>query len=143
MDTTPLDHAGLEVIPYDECLRLLARSPVGRFAFAAYGEVVVLPVNHALDGDDVVFRTSYGLKLDAAEDGSHVAFEVDHFDADFRRGWSVLVSGVAERVYDDAEIDRLERLGVRPWVDAPRDAWVRIRPLSITGRRTPSRDAAH
>ncbi len=143
METVPVDHAGLEVIPYDECLRLIARTAVGRFGFAAYGEVVVLPVNHVLDGEDIVFRTSYGLKLDAAEDGSHVAFEVDQFDADVRIGWSVLVSGVAERVYDDAEIERLERLGVRPWVDAAREAWVRVRPLAVTGRRTPDRSTPH
>ena len=50
MSRYPTDHAGLEILPFDECLRLLASVPVGRVGFIADGEVVVLPVNHAIDG---------------------------------------------------------------------------------------------
>ncbi len=38
----PTDHAGLEILPVDECLRLLASVAVGRVGFVADGEVVVL-----------------------------------------------------------------------------------------------------
>ena len=31
----PTDHAGLEVLPFDVCLRLLASVPVGRVGFVA------------------------------------------------------------------------------------------------------------
>ena len=54
------DHAGLEILPYDECLRLLGTVPVGRVSFFADGEIVVLPVNHVMDGHDPVFRTARG-----------------------------------------------------------------------------------
>jgi len=37
------DHAGLEILPFDECLRLLASVPVGRVGFIADGELVILP----------------------------------------------------------------------------------------------------
>ena len=55
---------------------------------------MVLPVNHAVDGQDVVFRTAHGSKLSAAEGQAVVAFEVDACDPQTRSGWSVLVHGV-------------------------------------------------
>jgi len=67
MPRYPTDHAGLEILPFDVCLRLLATVPVGRVSFLADGEIVVLPVNHIIDDQDLVFRTAYGSKLSAAE----------------------------------------------------------------------------
>lgn len=46
MPDYPTDRAGLDVLPFEECLRLLASVPVGRVGFVAEGEVVMLPVNH-------------------------------------------------------------------------------------------------
>jgi nitroimidazol reductase NimA-like FMN-containing flavoprotein (pyridoxamine 5'-phosphate oxidase superfamily) len=145
----PTDHAGLEILPFDECLRLLASVPVGRVGFVADGEVVVLPVNHVVDGQDVVFRAAYGSKVSAAEGQNCAAFEADHYDAQSRSGWSVLVNGRAEVVEAEADIQRLglslSRLGVYPWVSAARHPfWLRIRPVSVSGRQTPgTRWASH
>ncbi len=134
----PTDHAGLEILPFDRCLELLAKVPVGRVSFLADGEIVVLPVNHVLDGQDPIFCTTRGSKLSAAEGQNLVAFEADDYDERTQSGWSVLVNGRAQGVYEDAEIERLSRLGVHPWVTAvERPFWVRIRPTSISGRRTP------
>jgi uncharacterized protein len=136
----PTDHAGLEILPFDECLRLLASVPVGRVGFCADGEVVVLPVNHVVDGQDVVFRTAQGAKLSAAQAQNPVAFEADGYDPEARSGWSVLVNGRAEAVYETAEIQRLGRLGLHPWATAvDRPFWIRIRPASVTGRQTSAR----
>jgi nitroimidazol reductase NimA-like FMN-containing flavoprotein (pyridoxamine 5'-phosphate oxidase superfamily) len=138
MSRYPADHAALEVLPYDECLRLLGTVPVGRVSFRADGEIVVLPVNHVMDGHDPVFRTARGSKLSAAEGQDVVAFEADAYDEGTRSGWSVLVNGRACAIYEEPEIQRLSRLGLRPWVSvADRPFWIRIRPASITGRRTP------
>ena len=126
-------------MPLDACLRLLASVPVGRMGFYSDGELVVLPVNHVVDGQDVVFRTAAGSKLSAAEGQGLVAFEADDYDPETRSGWSVLVNGRAEVVYEDTEIQRLSRLGLHPWVTAvDRPFWIRIRPTSITGRQTPA-----
>lgn len=139
----PTDHGGLETLPFDECLSLLASVPVGRVGFYADGEVLVLPVNHAVDGQDVVFRTARGSKLSAAEGHGLVAFEADDYDPPTRSGWSVLVNGRAEVIYDDDEITRLSGLGLHPWADAvERPFWIRIRPTSVTGRQTCPRDGA-
>jgi uncharacterized protein len=136
----PTDHAGLEMLSLAECMRLLTKVPVGRLGFNADGEVVILPVNHAVDGDTVVFRAAAGSKLSAAEEQRTVVFEADDYDAMTRTGWSVLVNGRAEPVYDDAEVQALGRLKLAPWPDAvDRPFWVRIRPSSVTGRRIPTR----
>ena len=132
------DHAGLESLPLEVCLRLLESVPVGRVSFCTDGEVVTLPVNHVVDGQNVVFRTDRGSKLSAADRRDHVAFEADDYDPRTRTGWSVLVKGRAEVVREDAEIQRLSRLGLYPWVIAvDRPFWIRIRPTSVTGRHTP------
>jgi uncharacterized protein len=138
MSEHPTDHAGLEILAFDECLRLLASVPVGRVGFLADGELVVLPVNHVIDGQDPVFRTAHGSKLSAAEGQNLAAFEADHYDEQARTGWSVLVIGRAEMVYDEAEVQRLNGRGLHPWVTAvERPFWIRIRATSVSGRRTP------
>jgi uncharacterized protein len=138
MPGLPIDHAGLETLSFDACLDLLGSVPLGRVGFYADGEVIMLPVNHALDGQDIVFRTAPGSKLTAAEEQNLVTFEADQYDAQTRTGWSVLVTGQATVVYDEAEAERLGRLGLDPWITAVEHPfWIRIRPTSVTGRRTP------
>ena len=66
-----------------------------------------------------------------------MAFEADHFDERTQSGWSVLVNGRAWAIYDDGEIQRLNHLGLHPWVQPEtRPFWIRIRPArSADGRR--------
>jgi uncharacterized protein len=138
MPDFPTDRSGLEILPLTECLRLLALVPVGRIAFHADGEVVVLPVNHLVDGQDIVFRTAPGSKLSAAEKADIVTFEVDDYDAQTKSGWSVVVNGQAEILYENTETQRLDGLGLQSWptvVDRP--FWIRIRPTSVSGRQIP------
>ena len=138
MSENPTDHAGLEILPFEVCLQLLASVPVGRVGFFADGEVIVLPVNHVVDGQDLVFRTGRGSKLSAAEGQNLVAFEADEYDGQTKSGWSVLITGRAEVVYEEAEIQRLSRRGLHPWVSAVEDPfWIRIRATSVSGRQTP------
>ena len=133
----PTDHAGLEILPFEVCLRLLASVSVGRVGFFADGEMVVLPVNHVIDGQDPVFRTAQGSKLSAAEGQELVAFEADEYDAQTRSGWSVLVTGRAEVVYEESEVQRLNRHDLHPWVTAVEHPfWIRIQATSVTGRQT-------
>lgn len=132
---TGTDRRGLAVLGFEECLRRLSRTRVGRVTYVSAGELVMLPINHAVDGASVVFRTSHGEKLQVASEAGHVAFEVDSFDEAAETGWSVLVKGTAERVYDPAITDRLDAMGLRSWADpAGQGQWVRIRPTEITGR---------
>ena len=134
----PTDHAGLEILPLDQCLRLLGSVPVGRVGFFADGEMVILPVNHVVDGQDLVFRTARGSKLSAAEGQDLVCFEADYYDEHSPAGWSVVITGRAELVYEESEIQRLSRHDLHPWVTAvERPFWIRIRATSVSGRQAP------
>jgi CBS domain-containing protein len=132
------DRRGLVVLSLEDCLERLRSTPVGRFAFVVGGAPVMLPVNHGLDGTSVVFRTTWGSKLQVAQAAGRVAYEVDGFDPATRTGWSVLVQGVARTVYEEAEVERYERLGVASWAPAGPDLlWVQLRPDDISGRELP------
>ena len=85
----PIDHAGMEVLAGTECKRLLQDHRVGRVALEA-GEPWVLPVVYRLDGNHIAFRSAVGAKLDLAERGDPIAFEIDGWDEEARIGWSVL-----------------------------------------------------
>lgn len=132
------DRAGLEILHLGDCFGLLGSEPVGRIGFLAGGEVIILPVNFLVDGQDVVFRTAAGSKLSSIEVGHYVGFEADAYDPVTETGWSVLVSGLAEIVEDEADVARLDELGLRSWGGAVELVWVRIRPSSISGRRIPA-----
>lgn len=131
------DHAGLEILPFETCLRLLESVPVGRVGFFAAGEIVILPVNHLVDGQHVIFRTGAGSKLSSVGGKNLIGFEADDFDTRTRSGWSVVISGYTEEVESEDEIQRLRDLGLHSWGRAADDPhWIRIRPTSVTGRRT-------
>lgn len=119
----------LRELSEDECTELLAVVPVGRVAYCTPTGPVVLPVNHVLDGRDIVFRTSPHTPLARAMAGGSVAFEVDGYDAFHQAGWSVLVHG------DPSFDEGLPDPEPVPWAEGSRHLTVRIRPRLITGRR--------
>jgi nitroimidazol reductase NimA-like FMN-containing flavoprotein (pyridoxamine 5'-phosphate oxidase superfamily) len=118
-----------------ECHKLLAERHLGRLALTDPDEPVIFPVNYVLDEGAVVFRTDPGSKLDAIAGGARVAFEVDAVDEGSRTGWSVVVRGRAAEVSEPADLDRLRGLPLYPWAPGAKARYVRIRPVSVTGRR--------
>ena len=100
---------------------------------------MVLPVNYAIDGEVVIFRTGEGSKLEAAH-GSNVTFEIDAVDEADGSGWSVVVQGVAEEIADSGDwFDESLRAKAGPtWIAGPADHYVRITPDVISGRRLPA-----
>ena len=119
----------------DTCWRLLARAAFGRVGFVdSDGEVVVLPVNAGVHDHRVIFRTAAATSLARRGDGSMVAFEADHTDHVAEAGWSVVVRG---RLWDvtDGPIPAMWReFAVHPWAPPPRDRWMVIDPVRVTGR---------
>jgi nitroimidazol reductase NimA-like FMN-containing flavoprotein (pyridoxamine 5'-phosphate oxidase superfamily) len=135
VDDGPTDRRGLRVLTFDECLTRLARLSVGRVAFAADGDVTILPVTYLLDGPSVSFLTTWGSKLQVAADGGRMAFEVDESDAGARTGWSVLVQGSAAIVDDADHVRDLEERLPELWVPTNTPAfWVHLRADSVSGR---------
>jgi nitroimidazol reductase NimA-like FMN-containing flavoprotein (pyridoxamine 5'-phosphate oxidase superfamily) len=126
---------GFRELDRQECLRLLAKVPVGRIVYTRHALPAVLPVNFALDSDGAVLvGTSAASDLVRAVDGAVVAFEADQVDAATNSGWSVVVTGAAGLITDLAEHERLLRTGPRSWVPAPKQIFVRIDPDLVTGR---------
>src|SRR5512145_3366853 len=56
-------HGWVEHLGVDECWRLLAATPVGRVGVIVDSGPEIYPVNHAVDGRSIVFRTDSGNKL--------------------------------------------------------------------------------
>ena len=79
------------------------------------------------------FRTAEGTKLVSAAINNNVLFEVD--DHNVVEGWSVIVKGMARTLRTDEEIDEAERAQLLPWTATVKQHFVRIRPMSVTGRR--------
>lgn len=129
-------NTGIEIIDRDECLTLLQGEEVGRLAVLDGGRPLILPVNYVLDGEDVVFRTAPGTKLDQGP-RAPVCFEIDGFDRPHHAGWSVVVSGRLEEVtaYRGELFARASHLPVHPWADGAKDHLMRVVPSTITGRR--------
>ncbi|GAA2514838.1 hypothetical protein GCM10010423_02410 [Streptomyces levis] len=118
-----------------ECRSLLATHGVGRLAVPADTGPLVVPVNYQVAEGAIVYRTEPGT-TPAQADGHQVAFEVDRIDEAFSEGWSVLVRGPAGAVTDPDEAARLdEQAFTTPWAGGPRDLWLRIEPVTVTGRR--------
>lgn len=133
-DAEGLTDNGLEFLNESECHRLLNGASIGRVGISVAGVAVILPVRFAMVGDDVVFFTGRGLKLDAAHERRTMTFQADSFDPRRGSGWSVLLVG------QGAEIDRDEVYGrkaeiLHPAAPGDRGHIVRIRTDVVSGRR--------
>ena len=131
-------HSGMEIIPREECLLLLGSQKVGRLGFVVGDQPLILPVNYAIAGDVILFRTVPGTKLEATA-GAKVAFEVDDVDARTGTGWSVVVQGVAQEMTNDVDYfsEVLRQAAAPTWVPGAADHYMRILPHSTSGRRLP------
>lgn len=131
-DPRSQDH--LESLGHAECIRRLEAAGVGRIGVQSGGKVLIFPVNYALDGDSIVVRTRRGGGLDEATSNAFVAFEIDHADARYHEGWSVLVQGRCAHVTDAEELESLSHLPILPWGGSERDLYLRVSMDSVTGR---------
>ncbi len=124
--------AWIAVLDQGDCWHRLAQEPVSRIAFVTDGHPQVLPINHAVDGQSIVFRTSS--LFDWVTVDVPVAVEADHYDGVSNTGWSVVVHGRLVPVHDRDEIGACERLGLAAWAPGDRNAWFRVVPSRISGR---------
>jgi hypothetical protein len=128
-----VDRNGLHVLGRDACLRLMASASLGRIGITVHALPVILPVNYRLIGDEIVFRTGAGTKLDAAAANEVVAFEVDEVDPIYHGGWSVAVTGVARDVSDELAPDEVKQ--IPRWAPRGGGRVIAIRTDVVSGRR--------
>jgi nitroimidazol reductase NimA-like FMN-containing flavoprotein (pyridoxamine 5'-phosphate oxidase superfamily) len=125
----------LQVLDAQECLSLLEPGGVGRVGLTSAEGVVILPVNFAVAGKTIIFRTAPDSLL-AAHGNAQVSFEADHLDEVHSEGWSVLVQGHAHKISNEQEVSRLEQAThLEPWAAGARDVYVRVTLVRISGRR--------
>lgn len=117
-----------------QCRHLLMNHVVGRIVFDDDRGPNALPVNYVMDGDDVVFATSPYGEIARHATNHRVAFEVDELQPADQTGWSVVVRGVAEETgYFDLPLEHVGQ--PYAWAAGSRHFLLRIRPLSVSGRR--------
>jgi nitroimidazol reductase NimA-like FMN-containing flavoprotein (pyridoxamine 5'-phosphate oxidase superfamily) len=118
-----------------ECFDLLEPGGIGRVGFTSADGIMMLPVNFAVTGKTIIFRTAPDTLL-AVYANAQVSFEADRFDEALREGWSVLVHGHMHKITNEREVKRLEDgAHLEPWAAGARDVYVRIAPTRISGRR--------
>src|SRR5215471_10204784 len=118
-----------------ECFDLLEPGGVG---FTSADGIMMLPVNFAVLGKTIIFRTAPDTLL-AVYANAPVSFEADRLDEELREGWSVLVHGHSHTITTEREVQRLQdATRLEPWADGARDVYVRIVPAWISGRRIES-----
>jgi nitroimidazol reductase NimA-like FMN-containing flavoprotein (pyridoxamine 5'-phosphate oxidase superfamily) len=141
-DDRTLESAGpvVELLDEAECLRLISAGGVGRIGYTGRFGPTVMPVNYALYGGTIVFRTGQhgpmgeDLRTGIEHAESKVAFEIDELSPAAREGWSILIQGAAHPVDSEAERASVVRSGVEPWAGGEKELFVRVIPTRITGR---------
>ncbi len=127
----------LEELSWDECFLLLRQQVVGRLVYRDELGLAAVPVNYAIAGNTIVFRSEAGSKVRGLQERD-IAFQVDHVDTVSRSGWSVLIRGTAEEV--DFErlselIGQIDGAPPQPWKKGIHNIWVVITPKGVSGRR--------
>ena len=121
------------ILSVSESWDLLASAALGRVVTSVEGEPEIFPVNFVVQHRTVLFRTAEGTKLVSAAINSRVLFEADDHNAS--EGWSVILKGIARMIRTDEDHQEAERAQLLPWTATLKQHYVRIHPVSITGRR--------
>jgi uncharacterized protein len=116
-----------------QCVDLLRTVRVARVVLSVGCIPFALPVNIAVHDGDVIFATDGGSRLTSTVYGQVVSVEADEIDLASHRGWSVLVTGIAQRVTRPEELECAAPL-IQAWVSEPRPMLVRVPSTLISGR---------
>lgn len=129
----------MEPLDRGDALSLLRSVSLGRLVFTQRALPAIRPLNHLLDGEDIIIRLGDGsalasLTVPGDTAGAVVAYQADAIDLARHVGWSVVVTGYARLVENPAELDRYRDL-LRPWTARAMTDVLRIRPELVTGFR--------
>lgn len=113
-----------------ECWDLLGDKEFGRLAYQLDGEVHIAPINYAIDGRRLLFRTAEGNKLLGVLQNAEVVFEVDDIGTEWAA--SIVLRGNASEL-DREEALWADQLRLRPWVRSEKQHVVAISPTEVSG----------
>jgi nitroimidazol reductase NimA-like FMN-containing flavoprotein (pyridoxamine 5'-phosphate oxidase superfamily) len=120
------------VLSEEECWEALRADELGRLAYLLGDTIDIVPVNYAVDGTTLLFRTAEGSKLLGVAMHPEVVFEIDGYDA--AHAVSVVVRGIARQLGEDEE-HRAEVVPLRSWLGTMKYNVVEITPTELSGRR--------
>ncbi len=120
----------------EDCARLLTAGIAGRVGISTPTGPHIVPVNYAVHEDSILIRTTAYSLLGTYGRDAQLCFEVDQFDYELKRGWSVSVRGRASFVHDPEELAEIARSWEpRPWADGQRHLVIQIPWTEVTGRQ--------
>lgn len=131
------DGRRLQSITRSESLRLLGDVSMGRVVFTHRALPAIRPVNHIVEGEQIIIRVdretalARAIGLDARD---VVAYEADQIDPVDHLGWSVIVIGRAHLLGDGEEAARY-RQALQPWVAGTFDDIIMIEAEMVEGFR--------
>ncbi|HYN30805.1 MAG TPA: pyridoxamine 5'-phosphate oxidase family protein [Dermatophilaceae bacterium] len=120
---TPLDR--------EACWDMLRAHSFARIGYVLRGEVRIVPINYAVSGDRLVFRTADDSKFYALSANEHVGFELDEVGQDTAR--SVIARGRAHLLEDESEVAEATAT-LHPWVPTEKRRVVAIEMTHLSGR---------
>ena len=121
------------VLSEDSCWSILETHSFGRVGLSIENQPEIFPVDYAVTGRDVVFRTADGTKLRHLTANPAVAFKVDERDGE--DAWSISLRGEGRVLNDPSRVRRLEQLSWPDWVPTKTYVYVTIDPRVVSGRR--------
>ncbi len=123
-------------LSYSECETLLRSGVVGRVALSTPTGPQIVPVNYSVVDSEIVMRTSAYSVLGTYGRDATLAFEVDRFDEQHQRGWSVIARGRCEIISDQADVDHVRKVWEpRPWANGARGLFLKIAWTELSGRQ--------
>lgn len=124
-----------------ECWHLLESVSLGRIVFTNRAMPAIRPVNHLVDGRNIVIRTHLGAAIASralegrgGAGGSVVCYEADNLDPVRHTGWSVIATGLARLVTEPADVARYSA-ALEPWIAGDMNQVVLIEPRFVSGIR--------
>jgi hypothetical protein len=134
----PASVPAVEELTTAECWRLVEASTLGRLAVDGLdGRPDLFPLNFVVRDGNLFVRSGPGKKLRSITQRPAVAFEVD--GGDEHHHWSVVIRADAKRMDTDADIRASGILDLVSLNPTPKHIFIRLTPLSVTGRRFPQR----
>lgn len=120
----------------EDCVRLLGAGLAGRVALGTPTGPHIVPVNYTVDHESILLRTTAYSLLGTYGRDAQLCLEVDQFDHELERGWSVVVRGRASFVDDHDELVEIARSWQeRPWAAGQRHLVIRIPWTELSGRQ--------
>lgn len=112
---------------------LLEQARFARLATRDGDDIDITPLNIVTDGERLYFRSAKGAKVLQLQLNPSVTLEIDR--ATGSEAHSVVVRGTARMLTETEDIERVESLGLRPWLETEKLEFVEIIPTRITGRK--------